>query len=62
MDIPVMTTGLPPELRRVPLPRKLPVAHQVLLRGLRARIAWVLRLSSAAHATCPPTVRALCSL
>jgi len=58
----VITIGLPPELTRVPFPRKLPVAHQVLLKGFKGRTWFVLKLSSDAQAIWPLTVKGLCSL
>lgn len=62
IDLPAPTIGLPPELMNVPLPRKLPVAHQVLVIGLRGRTVLEGRSISADQAACPFTINGLRSL
>jgi len=62
LNTPVITIGFPAELIKVPFPRKLPVAHQVLLTGFSGLTVFVTRFNSTDHAGCPLTERGLCSL
>jgi len=61
-NVPVITIGLPAELIKVPFPRKLPVAHQVLLKGFKGLTVFVTRFNSTDHAGWPLTEIGLCSL